>query len=455
MPACVLIGAGPSCLAFGLAFDGDCQILEKESRPGGLCRSVNVGGGVFDLGGHSFHTPHDDVFELVNCVSDDPLFLQKRNAKVFSHASMIDYPFQKSFGQIPNPEVVTECEAGLRPAGDLEGQPPRNLEDYLVQKFGGGIAKHFMLPYNRKLWARDLRTIACDWVGQRIANPRTSTKEKRFGTTGGGGERRPLQQDSTVGYPKNGGFEEIFRSMAARLDHIHTGCEVLRIDTQSRRVHCRNGRIFDYDVLVNSMPLPLLLRCIDGTPPELQSQADSLEAMSLRIEFLLVNHRLETDIQRIYCSDPDIPPHKLALNHNSSDSLRSRDCHAIMAEVSTSSEKSVDEDQIAPRTIEWLCDLGILPSPASVTWRGHQKIRFGYPVYTHNRLSIVTEIKQWLASHDIHTIGRFGEWEYWNSDKCMLKGIELARSLSKSKSASIAAFRSTILAQAGPNQTFD
>lgn len=423
----ILIGAGPSCLAYAVQSKNQCLILEKESRPGGLCRSVTVDGGVFDLGGHSFHTPHNEVFEMVQSALGSGLDLQKRHATVFTHGKLIAYPFQKFFDQIPDPDVVADCQRGLDSRPVAGGVEPSNFEEFIIQKFGQGIADHFMLPYNRKLWARDIKTVSCEWTSQRVAEPKGTANEEKFKTTGGGEDRRPLQPDSTVGYPAHGGFEEIFISMAQQAGEIKYGADVARIDPLAKTVHCADGSSFPYERLISSMPLPDFLARIVGVPERLIQLAGELECMSLRVEFLLVGRRLDTEVQRIYCADPDIPPHKIALNHNSSDSLRAVDRHAIMAEVSISPHKPVNTEEIAPKTIDLLVSLGILKSPEDVIWTGHEDIHYGYPVYTHRRPGIIAEIKAWLAQHGIHTIGRFGEWEYINSDKCVLKGIQLAK----------------------------
>lgn len=423
----MLIGAGPSCLAYAAQSKSTCIILEKESRPGGLCRSVTVDGGVFDLGGHSFHTPHNEVFEMVQSALGGGVFLQKRQATVFTHGKLIPYPFQKFFDQIPNSEVVDDCQRGLDARPAPSSVEPGNFEEFIIQKFGQGIADHFMLPYNRKLWARDIKMVSCEWTGQRVAEPKGTANEEKFRTTGGGEDRRPLQPDSTVGYPSHGGFEEIFISMAQKAGQIEYGADVTRIDPELKTVLCANGSVYPYERLISSMPLPDFLARINGVPEHLIQLALELECMSLRVEFLLVGRRLETEVQRIYCADPDIPPHKIALNHNSSDSLRAVDRHAIMAEVSVSPHKLVNPDEIAPKTIELLVKLGLLKSPDDIIWTGHEDIHYGYPVYTHRRPAIVAEIKTWLARYGIHTIGRFGEWEYINSDKCVLKGIQLAK----------------------------
>jgi UDP-galactopyranose mutase len=421
----MVIGGGPSGLAVAYELQGDTLLLEKESMVGGLCRSIHHDGGVFDIGGHSFHTPHPEVHGLVEELLDGRLYEQKRDARVYSHGALIPYPFQKNFDQLPDPDVVRACQEGLVAASSGADREPENFEEFIIQKFGRGIAEHFMLPYNRKLWARDIRKISCEWTSERVAGPKGETE--KFDTSGG--KRKPLQSDTMVGYPDEGGYEEIYRAFVPHLPAVELDAEVVRIDPAARLALTADGRQFGWEFLVSTMPLPLLVRVTEGTPERIVELADRLEYMSLRVELLLAGRRLETSIQRIYSADPDIPPHKTALNHNSSESLRTRPRHAIMAEVSVSPEKPVDVDSIAPRTIDWLCGLGILASPEDIIWSGHVDVKYAYPVYTHERPEQIAEIKEWLAAHDMYTAGRFGEWEYINSDKCVHKGLRLGRVL--------------------------
>ncbi len=420
----LIVGGGPAGLAVAYSLQGDTIVLEKEAQVGGLCRSVTHGEGVFDIGGHSFHTPHPEVFQLVQELLPGGLELQRRDARVFSHGTLIPYPFQKNYDKIPDPEVVRACDEGLKAAANSR-TPPRNFEEYIVRTFGQGIADHFMLPYNRKLWARDIGSISCEWTSERVAAPKG--KKEKFDTEGD--KRKPLQADTRVGYPRTGGFEEIYRALAARAPAVETAQEVVHIDPVARAAATARGDRFRWRFLVSTVPLPILVRIIAGTPSDVVAMADALEYMSLRVEFLLTSRPIRSPIQRIYSADPEIPAHKMALNHNSSDSLRAREQHAIMAEVSISAEKPVDVHQIAPRTIRFLCDVGVLESPSDVVWTGHRDVKFAYPVYTHDRPELVSDLKKWLQRNDIYVVGRFGDWEYVNSDRCVKRGLELGRQL--------------------------
>ena len=63
----LIIGSGISGLAYAANTDDDYLILEKDSSPGGLCRTFYVDGFVWDYAGHFFHfvNPHlKKKFEL-------------------------------------------------------------------------------------------------------------------------------------------------------------------------------------------------------------------------------------------------------------------------------------------------------------------------------------------------------------------------------------------------------
>ena len=420
----LVIGAGPAGLAVAYGLQGDTLVLERAERVGGLSASIYHDGGVFDVGGHSFHTPHPEVQELVERLLGKKLYIQQRDARIYTHGVVIDYPFQKFYDQINDPEVVRRCEEGLR---NRAGDPhlAANYEEYILRQFGDGIAESFMLPYNRKLWARDLKRLSTEWTSQRVAAPKGATE--RFLTSGG--ERKPLQSDTEVGYPMEGGFEEIYRAFRKSVPEVQLSADVAHVDPERRTATTSDGRTYAWKQLVSSMPLPELLRIVEGAPAEVVSLAGQLEYMSLRIQMLLTGRPLSTGIQRIYIGDPEIPPHKVAFNHNSSRALRHRPHHAIMAEVSYSEEKPVAFEEIAPRTIEMLRRVNIIEESNDVTWQGQMDVKYGYPVYTHRRPELVGRIKEWLAARDIYTLGRFGSWEYINSDACIMEGLSMAEEM--------------------------
>jgi UDP-galactopyranose mutase len=417
-----IIGAGPAGLGVAYASKNNSIILEKSETIGGLCRSYDIKGAVFDIGGHSFHTPHPEIRDMMEKIGLK-LYTQERKAWVYHENELIPYPFQKNYDKLSSVVIKEECANA--PGNKMLADSASNFEDWVRLRFGTGIAKHFMLPYNRKLWARNLNRIATDWVIERIAAPKD--EKQSFSETSG--KRMPLQSDTTVAYPVEGGFDEIFKKIAENIHSpIETSTEVKRISIKDCTISY-SGKETAWKTIVSTMPLPLLAALIPEFPEKIRKNISDLEAMSLHVVYLVVDEKLRGDIQRIYSAEEWFPAHKVAFNHNSSYSLQQRKCQAIMAEVSYSKDKPVTQNGLERKIIDGLCRMRILTNPDKVIHSWIETIPYAYPVYTIHRPVIVQAAKQWLEQHSIYSVGRFGSWEYKNADACLKEGMELAERL--------------------------
>ena len=120
MPPIIVLGAGPAGIGAGLALGDDAIVLEGGSEPGGLCRTIELDGAVFDLGGHSFHTPHPEIRDLVFRALE--MHVQPRQARCYFDGILIPYPFQAHFREAQYRGV------GLRKCGSWEKS--RNFQSH-------------------------------------------------------------------------------------------------------------------------------------------------------------------------------------------------------------------------------------------------------------------------------------------------------------------------------------
>ncbi|CAN5851851.1 FAD-dependent oxidoreductase [soil metagenome] len=420
----VVLGAGPAGISAALALGPDTIVLERRHHVGGLANTFEMEGAVFDVGGHSFHTPHPEVRQLVFDSLD--MYEQRREARCYAFGSMISYPFQKHFRELPNAMVVEECAHGLRDADDSEGAA--NFEEFLLKRVGSGIAEHFLLPYNRKLWGGDLKRLSADWVSQRVASPEGINQEFALS----GGERKPLQSDSLVGYPARGGYGEILRALARKVKKLRFGIKVVRVDAERKKIATEDGEVFHWHRLISTVPVNELLKTMDRVPNSLLRDAQRLEYLSLKLALVVIGHPVDTEIQRIYAAEPRLPAHKIVINHNSSPYLRSLPHHGITGEVSYSAEKELAPD-IEERFLKSLVELKIIKDVKEALKTVCVDVRYAYPVPTPDRDNIIARLKHWLCEREIYTVGRFGEWTYINSDEAIYRGLNLGRSLNGSR----------------------
>lgn len=435
----LIIGAGPSGLsaAYRLLANGttDFLILEGSDAVGGLCQSlVTNDGAVFDVGGHSFHTPHTRVKQIVDTLTEPygGLEYSQRDARILFHGTEIPYPFQQYFDKLPDEELKEECRAGLESVKDTS--PDRsNLLVYLYTKFGYGITDHFMRPYNEKLWSVNLERIVPSWAGERIAS---STK----GTFSYGDKRKPLETDTFVGYPRVHGFVGIFQAMANAIGRhkIAFNTKVLVVSAFEDTVLVfaeRFGVQTTYRArrLISTIPITTLAKMIPGFSKEHDEIENELFHTSMILHLAEVSgyaKGLETP-QRLYVSSDECPAHKIAFNNLSTTQWSQSKTKAIMFECSYF-DKPPSEPMIRNmqhQNLSFLANHGYIASDVPIS-QSIIYVKYSYPIYTQGYSNVVAILKEGLSRLNIYSIGRFGSWSYVNSDGCIHEALELVDRIS-------------------------
>jgi UDP-galactopyranose mutase len=415
----LVIGAGPVGLGAALALGDAARVLERGADAGGLCASVTLEGAVFDLGGHSFHTPHREVRDLV--FGALPMEEYRRDAWCHVKGEWIPYPFQRHFTRLRDRVVVSECREGFEQRGAGEGA--RDFDEHLERAHGAGIARHFLRPYNEKLWGADLTRLDAAWASERVAGATAATPAVAAGV------REPLQPDARVAYPARGGYGEIYRALAARVPRLAFGQSVAAIDPRARVAVTLAGERIAWKHLVSTLPLPALLAMLPDVPADVRRGAADLVALPLALVMIALGGRLETSRQRVYSADAGFPGHKIVINHNSSAFLRAEPRHGVLVEVSAANAAHDDDDTLIAQVIGGLRSMGILGPADSVAAARVTRLAAGYPVPTQERAAIVEKATRWLAGEGIHSVGRWGEWAYINSDEALHRGLRLGASL--------------------------
>ena len=194
----IIIGGGLTGLsaAFHLKrAKKEFSLFEMNSDFGGLASSYNISGFTFDFTGHFLHFKTQYGFELVNKLLGKNLERIERVASVYAGSEYIDYPFQANFASLKNKKIVKDCENGLLHL--KEEKNDNNFYNWILKYYGKGIAKHFMFPYNEKLYKFSLKKMLPRGPSTYI--PDIKEKKTSYG------------YNSTFYYPKKGGIGALSR----------------------------------------------------------------------------------------------------------------------------------------------------------------------------------------------------------------------------------------------------
>lgn len=94
----LIIGAGISGLSYANFIENDFFIVEKESEPGGYCKTIKRNGFVWDYSGHFFHFQHPELEKYIcKNISASSLLSVEKHTQIYYKGKYIDFPFQKIF----------------------------------------------------------------------------------------------------------------------------------------------------------------------------------------------------------------------------------------------------------------------------------------------------------------------------------------------------------------------
>src|SRR5947209_19265233 len=106
-----ILGGGISGLTLQRFLEHPSEVLEKASRPGGLCRTFRKDGFGFDIGGHILFSKHQHVKDLLTSLLSDNVNYWKRANKILFKGSVVKYPFENDLGSLEK-EDAYECLIG-------------------------------------------------------------------------------------------------------------------------------------------------------------------------------------------------------------------------------------------------------------------------------------------------------------------------------------------------------
>ncbi len=420
----IILGAGLAGLssAWHLQRKGiDCQIFEKEPEVGGLCRSKNINGFTFDYDGHLLHFKHRYSFDLVKSLLGNNLARHKRSAWIYYQDRYIPYPFQANLHGLPLP-VLKECLLGFIAARTGSRRENINFYDWIIQTFGKGIARHFMVPYNSKFWTLPLQELTCEWLGGFVPVP--SLKELVGGTVAD--SQKAFGYNAIFWYPKNGGIGQLPFALASQVKNIFTGCQATGIDFKKKEIEISNGNKEKFDYLIYTIPLPELSRISKCLPKQLHSAINKLKWNSVFNLNLGIEGKPRHNKHWIYFPQQDISFFRVGFFNNFSRGLSPAGKQSLYIEVSYSKDKPIDKACILKSIIKDSNKAEILDKSNKVCTRDINDIKYGYPIYDKNYSPARNLIKDYCLENNVYLAGRYGSWRYMSMEDSLLNGKEIA-----------------------------
>ena len=400
-------------------------VVEAKARIGGTAGSVTTGAFTFDYTGHLLHLHDPCGHALILDLLKDNLATHERKAWIYSQSAFTRYPFQANTKGLPA-ATVTECVAGFletvhRPRG-LAGAP--DFLSWSRATFGDGITRHFMRPYNEKLWRMPLSKLTTEWQGRFVPKPTASEV-----VCGALTEKNALfGYNATFRYPVRGGIQSLPDALAGRLEPgvVRVECPVVAVDLREKVAQVKGLGEVRYERLVNTLPLNIFLDIATPLPKDVKQARKNLRWNTVWNLNLGIDRPAPTDKHWIYYPEKKFPFYRIGFSSNFSPHLAPEGHAAVYIEAARPGGARVDRDKLEAAMIKGLREAGLLRRSDEISAKIWMPVPVGYVVYDRARTPAVETIFRHLGTLGVESIGRYGGWKYSFMEETILDGKRCA-----------------------------
>ncbi len=423
----ILLGAGLTGLSCALKLSekkASYIVIEKNSRPGGLCRTEEKDGFLFDFSGHLLHLRWEHTSNFVKELLNKNIKKIKRDAKIYLKGRYIDYPFQINLYNLPN-KIKNRCVRDFIVSRFENEKPdPLNFKDWSYKLFGKAISEYFMIPYNEKLYSSPAQDLTALWIEGFVPIP--SLSEVISGAYIEKVEGKGY--NSSFYYPIHGGIESLVKKIYEKVKkNIMLQSEVIAINFCQKKIKLNNSKEIKYSKLVSTIPLKNLILNSDA-PDIIKSYAKKLKHNSVHVLNLGIKNSTPP-YHWIYFAQREIPFYRIGFYTNFSKNLAPDGFSSVYVEFSSKPEETFDKNKAKSQTLKWLKLLGIIKNEKDIITDMWLDIDCAYVIYDREREKAVENINNFLREKDVVSTGRYGGWKYSFMEENIKDGFKAAERL--------------------------
>jgi protoporphyrinogen oxidase len=442
----IIIGGGPAGLtaAYELSKHSvPALVLEADSIVGGIARTVNYKGYLFDIGGHRFYTKWDEVQELWEEVLGDKFLLRPRLSRIYYRKKFFLYPLvpKNALFGLGLVEAIRIIASYLR-AKIFLSLKEENLEQWVCNRFGRRLYSIFFKTYTEKVWGIPCTEIHAEWAAQRIRGLSLTTvlRSALF-------KKKKLEVKTLINefhYPERGPgqmWETLTERLRGRNYPVLTEHPVVRI-------HHREGKVtelvtagpdgekhFGGTDFISSMPIRELINALDEpAPEEVRRAAHRLRYRDFLIVSLVVNRKDVVPDNWIYIHDPSVKVGRVQNFKNWSPAMvpdPNKTCLGMEYFVFENDELwSSPDDRLVELACKEIAQLGLV-RPEEIEDGAVVRMPKAYPLYQDSYTEQLKVIRHYLEQNltNLQLVGRNGMHKYNNQDHSMMTALGAARNI--------------------------
>ena len=272
-------------------------ILEKESKLGGLLRPIKNKNYTFDRAVHLSFAKEKEVrkiFDQTDYINHKPISYN------WDKNIWIKHPVQnnlKPLNFLKKLRLILSLFSGFF----RKGKKVFNYRNWLEKFIWFIFCRILSIKYTKKYWCYDPKELSTSWLGPRMnkVNFIDILRGAFFNT------KANTYYVKEMRYPKNGSYykflDPLIENSNAKLNKLITS-----INTKKKIIIVNKTEIYNYDFLINTLPLPYLSAITEDLPPYLKRKSRILEASQIELISIGFNKFIDIKSLWFYIYDEDI-----------------------------------------------------------------------------------------------------------------------------------------------------
>lgn len=378
----LVIGAGASGLSIAARL-GKEDTLVLSKNVGGLLRSHQAGGFLFDYGGHVYTAADADVVS----------FMKDVHATHFSE--------RKAFYLLDGDIRGRRASFPVQSSGAFEispmpiSKPYENLAAFALAQFGSSFYEEFYAPFNKRVWGFPPSQMSADWVASRV---QTSSDTKKAWGSNASFLYAPGERIIDKLVKDYGGT--IMAGEAAKIDG----------DTKTCYATCEADGV--------TRTIPIKYSNVFSTAPVLRGDVLTTGMLAVGIG---LNKKVDHDFHWVY-PHVDSVVHRVTLLSRYHPDNAPLQCDSLLLEIPISKYTTEGLKRILNRQsagvdigIALLNDAGFYDiSESDIVTKWQKFCPASMPVQTVGLRDQIAKVKSSASGHGIFMAGRWGAHGYWN-----------------------------------------
>ncbi|MEC4685673.1 MAG: FAD-dependent oxidoreductase [Nitrospirota bacterium] len=443
----VILGGGLAGLSAGYVLSREGKkvlVAEGDSTVGGLSKTYKHNGFMFDLGGHRFITHNRSLERFVNELLKGEFLKVMRTSQIYMFGRYFDYPL-KPVNAMFGLGILTSLQILLdywKEKIKNVLKPPEiiSLEDWVVSQFGRKMFDLYFKEYSEKVWGIDCKSISQEWVSERIKGLSLWEAIKNGFTKVSGKSIKTLADEFI--YPPYGigqlsdnlkeGIEEAGSS-------VLTETRVIKVNHENFNVSSitvdNNGKQYDIEgkEFISSVPLTHLAKMLHpAAPADIMEAASKLRYRDIVIVTVMLDREKVTDLTWLYFPEKDMPLGRIHEPRNWSPYMAPEGKTHVVAEFFCFKGDKIwnsSDEELTAITVENLEKLGFI-NKNEVIDSSVVRAAKAYPLMEVGYREPYEKILQYLKNFkNLRPIGRGGLFKYYNMDRAIESGIEVAEEI--------------------------